>query len=382
MVDKQLTEREFAQIICDHGGRAYRVGGCVRDQLRGVAANDRDFCVTGMVKKIFKQLFPAAIECGKSFPVFRLTLDGEPVEVAFARTERKTGSGYKGFTIASNPRIGIEADLARRDTTVNAMAQDCLTGEIIDPFAGAADINAGLLRAVGEHFGDDPVRAVRLAGQAARLNYQVDPATLTLAARLAPELANEPIERLVAELTKVLTTAAHPARFFRVLAAADLLAVVFPVLAALPDERWQRLLTLLDAVAALSQQPRVRFATLGLVLTEAELRKWNDNMTLPGDWLSAAITAGKVSQILSEITAATVLQALNSLRRGALDINAFTLLAKAIAVPCPPLDLLQLELNKLAINIPVELRGQAIGAWVYQQQLPVIDKALEKYIED
>lgn len=135
-----------------------------------------------MVKKNFKLLFPDAQEWGKSFPVFRLLIDGRRCEVAFARTEpQKVSSGYKGFKVASNPKITIQEDLFRRDTTVNSIAIDSLTGEIIDPFHGIRDIENKILRATGRHFGDDPIRALRLAGQAARFGFEIDSDTVTLA---------------------------------------------------------------------------------------------------------------------------------------------------------------------------------------------------------
>ena len=147
-----LTERAFAEIIAENGGRVFRVGGCVRDWFMGIIPKDIDFCVVGMVKKNFKAIFPDAQEYGKSFPVFRLLIDGIKCEVAFARTERKVGRGYKGFKISSNPKATIEEDLFRRDTTVNSIAMDSLTGEIIDPFHGREDIKNGILRATSKHF--------------------------------------------------------------------------------------------------------------------------------------------------------------------------------------------------------------------------------------
>ena len=202
-----VTERSFAETIAANGGRVYRVGGCVRDQFMGVLPKDIDFSIVGMVKKNFKLLFPDAEEYGKSFPVFRLFIDGVKCELAFARTERKVSSGYKGFKISSKPKITIQEDLSRRDTTVNSIAMDCLTGEIIDPFGGIEDIRTKILRATSEHFVDDPMRALRLAGQSARLGFKIDDGTLTLASLLANELGDEPPERMLIELTKVLSQA-------------------------------------------------------------------------------------------------------------------------------------------------------------------------------
>jgi tRNA nucleotidyltransferase (CCA-adding enzyme) len=202
-----LTEKGFAEIIAKNGGRVFRVGGCVRDSLMGLTPKDIDFSIVGMVKKNFKILFPEAEECGKSFSVFRLAIDGIKREVAFARTERKVGSGYKGIKVSTKPKITIEEDLFRRDTTVNSIALDSLTGEIIDPFHGRKDIEAKVLRATSQHFSNDPMRAVRLTGQSARFGFAIDRDTLPLVIAAAEELAHEPVDRMLAELGKVLSEA-------------------------------------------------------------------------------------------------------------------------------------------------------------------------------
>ena len=125
-----MTEREFAKKINAAGGKAYLVGGAVRDKFRGVAAHDRDYCVTGLDEKIFNEIFDDAPKFGKSFPVYAVEIDGDHCEVAFARTERKVGAGYRGFEVLFSPDVTIEQDLYRRDTTINAMAIELLSGEL------------------------------------------------------------------------------------------------------------------------------------------------------------------------------------------------------------------------------------------------------------
>jgi tRNA nucleotidyltransferase (CCA-adding enzyme) len=372
-----LTERGFAETIAEHGGRVFRVGGCVRDQFMGATAKDIDFSVVGMVKKNFKELFPEAQEIGKSFPVFLLKIDGVKREVAFARTEKKIGPGYKGFRVSAKPKITIEEDLFRRDTTVNSMAEDCLTGEVIDPFGGRADIEAKVLRATSEHFSDDPMRALRLAGHAARFEFAIDIATLPLMRATNVELAEEPVERMVAELGKVLPEAKQPGRFFRALAQTKLLSVTFKELAVLPAEEFAKGMERLDAVANVTKDAKLRFAALGTVLTKEMLTAWNKRMTLPGDWLDAAITVSESIAFLEELTADKIVDSMNKLRRGCLNLEEFDLVTQATGVNIPQLGSLK-AVMALAKGeaVPKSLQGKEIGEWLKTKQVEVLAKHL------
>ena len=162
-----MTELDFAKKVHGMGGKAYLVGGAVRDKFRGVKAHDRDYCVAGVDEMTFAEAFPNAAKFGKSFPVYSVDIDEKFCEVAFARTERKVGTGYRGFEILFSPDVTIEQDLFRRDTTINAMAIELLSGELIDPFGGREDVLNKKIRAVSEHFTDDPVRALRAARKSA-----------------------------------------------------------------------------------------------------------------------------------------------------------------------------------------------------------------------
>ncbi|MDD4599455.1 Multifunctional CCA protein [bioreactor metagenome] len=372
MSNNGLTERIFAETIAENGGRLYRVGGCVRDRLLGITPKDIDFCVVGMVKKNFKLLFPAAEECGKYFPVFRLTIDGRGCEVAFARTERKVGSGYKGFKISSKPKVTIEEDLFRRDTTVNSIAIDSLSGEIIDPFGGIKDIKNKILRATSQHFSDDPIRALRLAGQAARLGFLIDGDTLALASATADELGNEPVERVLAELTKVLNEAQEPAQFFRVLAQSNLLQSVFEEMAELPAEEFDRAMVKLDAVAQATLSSKLRFAALGLVMDSKSLSCWNSRMTLPGDWLNAAIMVRKVMTLLEFPNPEKIVTALDKLRRGSLTVEEFDIISKAAKLSIPALEPFKATLRQSTYAVPDELKGKDIAQWIRQQHINII----------
>ena len=122
--------KSIADKIKQAGGNLYLVGGAVRDSLLGKETHDEDYCVTGISFGKFQELFPEAHIRGKAFAVF--DIDGK--EFALARTESKTGTGHKEFEIKADPKITIEQDLARRDITINAIAKNVLTEEIIDPF--------------------------------------------------------------------------------------------------------------------------------------------------------------------------------------------------------------------------------------------------------
>ena len=147
--------------------KTYLVGGAVRDKRLGLPVSDRDWCVVGSTPDEMLALGYKPV--GRDFPVFLHPESGE--EYALARTERKTGSGYHGFNFHADPNIGIEDDLRRRDLTVNAMAigED---GVLTDPFGGAHDLDARILRHVSEAFVEDPVRILRVARFAARFSAQ------------------------------------------------------------------------------------------------------------------------------------------------------------------------------------------------------------------
>lgn len=379
MTDSLLSEQAFAEIIAANGGRLFRVGGCVRDRFMGVEPKDIDLCVVGMVKKNFKNLFPQAEEYGKSFPVFRLMLDGKKCEVAFARTERKVSSGYKGFKVASNPKITIEEDLYRRDLTINAIAVDSLTGEVIDPYKGIQDIENQVLRAIGPQFAEDPIRSLRLAGQAARFGFHVDRDTLALAQTVADELAGEPVERMFAELKRVLLEASKPASFFQLLAAMNLLFITFPEIAKLSADKIQLAMIHLNATAALSPDPKVRFASLGLTLTAEQLLQWNQRMTLPNEWLEAAVAAGKTVDLLKNCVPENLVTAIYQLSRGSLQVEDFDVMTTAVQLGFPSLSELKKLLNALSrAEVPNALQGKELGKWLRTKHIEMITHHLKK----
>lgn len=175
-----MREEEFIRKINSLSGKAYVVGGWVRDWIRGVAPKDKDYMITGVSEEEFTGLFPQALRIGKAFPVYLLEINGASCEVAFARRERKMGSGYKGFEISFDKEVSVTEDLGRRDTTMNSIALDLQTLELVDPFQGKLHILERRIVPTSQHFKEDPVRALRAARQAAQFQFFLDEATRSL----------------------------------------------------------------------------------------------------------------------------------------------------------------------------------------------------------
>lgn len=179
----------------------YLVGGAVRDQLLQKPIKDRDYLVVGAtIKDMLNQGF---IPVGKDFPVFIHPKTGE--EYALARTEKKSGQGYQGFTFHTDPNITLEEDLKRRDLTINAMAQD-KKGTIIDPFNGQKDLQDKILRHISPAFSEDPLRILRVARFSARFDFEVAKQTLILMKQMVQnnELSFLKKERIWQEFSRAL----------------------------------------------------------------------------------------------------------------------------------------------------------------------------------
>ena len=212
---------EIAKIIEQNGGRLYLVGGSLRDEILGKENNDEDYCVTGLKGEEFLRLFPQANIRGKSFEVY--DIDGN--EFAMARTEKKVGVGHNNFDVITG-KIEIEQDLVRRDITINAMAKDVLTGELIDIFGGVEDLKNKIIKATSEAFLEDPLRVYRVARFAALLDFKVDDNTIIQMKKIKGELNNLSKERVFIEFKKALLTN-KPSVFFEVLKKADSLDIHF-----------------------------------------------------------------------------------------------------------------------------------------------------------
>lgn len=203
----------------------YTVGGAVRDALLGLPVADRDYVVVGATPEQMTALGYQPV--GQDFPVFLHPQTHE--EYALARTERKSGSGYKGFTVYASPEVTLEEDLHRRDLTINAIAQDA-SGQLIDPYGGQADLKAKLFRHVSAAFTEDPVRILRVARFAARFHdFSVAPETLTLMRQMvaAGEIDALVPERVWQELSRGLLEA-RPSRMFQLLRECGALARLLP----------------------------------------------------------------------------------------------------------------------------------------------------------
>ena len=252
--------------------QVYLVGGAVRDALLGVPVRERDWVVVGATRE--ELLAGGYREVGRDFPVFLHPETHE--EYALARLERKVAPGYRGFAVEFGPGVTLEEDLARRDLTINAMARSG-DGALIDPYGGAADIEARLLRHVSPAFAEDPVRVLRAARFAARfapLGFRIAPETLALMRAMVErhEIDALVAERVWQETDKALRETAA-SEYFRVLRGCGALRVIFPEIDALfgvpqPVE-WHpeidtgvHVLMVLDQAVALGADAAVRFAAL------------------------------------------------------------------------------------------------------------------------
>jgi len=245
------------------------VGGAVRDKLLGKPGKDSDWVVVGSTpQEMEKQNFKPV---GKDFPVFLHPETKE--EYALARTERKAGKGYKGFTFHTSTDITLEEDLARRDLTINAIAEDH-TGKLIDPFNGKQDIEDKILRHVSPAFVEDPLRVLRVARFAARFGFRIAPETMSLMNEISEsgELDALVPERVWNELERAMGET-YPSRFILALRACHALGILFPEIERLfgvpQTEKYHpeidtgiHILMSLNQASRLSQDPQIRFATL------------------------------------------------------------------------------------------------------------------------
>ncbi len=252
--------------------KIYLVGGAVRDQLLGLDVKERDWVVVGATPEAMIQQGFRAV--GKEFPVFLHPKTQE--EYALARTERKVSKGYQGFTFYTAPSVSLEEDLARRDLTINAMAQDD-HGVLIDPYHGQDDLKNKLFRHVSAAFAEDPVRILRLARFACRFtDFTIHPDTLVLMQSMVAKGEVDALvsERVWQECYRALGYT-QPQRFFEVLFACGALEKLFAMLQIKGN-----------GIALLQKVPKnftvvQRFAVLSHDLTLKELRTLHGQYRLP-----------------------------------------------------------------------------------------------------
>lgn len=252
--------------------RVFLVGGAVRDQLLGLEVKDRDFVVINSTPE--HMLAQGFNQVGKDFPVFLHPKTGE--EYALARTERKQGIGYTGFSCYAGQDVSLEDDLARRDLTINAIAQSA-DQQLIDPYGGQQDLEKKILRHISPAFSEDPLRVLRVARFAARfakLGFSIAEETLQLMANIAEggELQSLSPERIWTETEKALQTDS-PQTYFQVLRDCGGLAALFPEVDNLygvpAPKRWHpeidtgiHTLMVVEQAALLSDSVAFRFACL------------------------------------------------------------------------------------------------------------------------
>ncbi len=252
--------------------KIYLVGGAVRDQLLNLPVKDRDWVVVGATPETLLQ--QGYQQVGKDFPVFLHPDTHE--EYALARTERKSGSGYTGFTCYAAPDVTLEDDLQRRDLTINAIAYSA-KGEYIDPYHGINDIHAKLLRHVSDAFSEDPLRVLRVARFAARfapLGFTIAPETMSLMQEMtnSGELNALTAERVWKETEKALHSQA-PQVYFEILHQCGALKILFPEINALfgvpAPKKWHpeidtgiHTMMVLAMVSRLTDDIAVRFSAL------------------------------------------------------------------------------------------------------------------------
>ncbi|MBU1309826.1 MAG: multifunctional CCA addition/repair protein [Gammaproteobacteria bacterium] len=321
----------------------YLVGGAVRDSLLGYPFHERDWVVVGATPQ---QMLDAGYQqVGKDFPVFLHPQTKE--EHALARTERKSGRGYTGFSVYAAPDVTLEQDLLRRDLTINAIAQ-ADDGSLVDPFGGAADIANKILRHVSEAFAEDPLRVLRVArfyARYAHLGFSVAPETQALMRQLSDELNTITPERVWQETAKALSEQT-PQAYFQLLHDTGALAALMPELDTLwgvpQPPQWHpeidtgvHTLLVLQQAAALSPRLDIRFAALvhdlGKGVTKPELwpshhghehtglpliNQLCDSLRVPNDCRELALLVCEYHQLVHrarELKSSTVLKLFNAI---------------------------------------------------------------------
>jgi tRNA nucleotidyltransferase (CCA-adding enzyme) len=403
----------------------YLVGGAVRDELLGLPVKERDWVVVGSnEQQMLEQGFQ---KVGKDFPVFLHPETHE--EYALARTERKTGSGYYGFTCYSSPDVTLEEDLKRRDLTINAMAK-AADGKIIDPFGGQNDLQARILRHVSSAFAEDPVRILRVARFSARfanLGFNVAAKTEKLMASMvaANEVDALVPERVWQEMQRALTEA-KPTVFLQVLKQCGALARIFPEL----DKLWGipqgakchpeidtgvHVILALDMACKLIQTPKIRFAVMlhdiGKSLTPKEqwpdhpgheeagvaiVKEWCKKYRVPSEYRNFAMHFARWhmhSHIVFKLTGADIMQMFNAMDvfRNEHILSEFLIAAESDHrgrqgtqdLPYPQADFLR-QAFAVAQQISAKqfrelgLHGEELGRQIQQARIDAINELLRQ----
>jgi tRNA nucleotidyltransferase (CCA-adding enzyme) len=317
--------------------KVYLVGGAVRDELLGLPVKERDYVVVGatpeeMVQKGFKPV-------GRDFPVFLHPETRE--EYALARTERKSGRGYKGFQVHAAPEVTLEEDLRRRDLTINAMAK-AEDGTLIDPFGGREDLAARRLRHVSDAFVEDPVRILRVARFAARFGFKVAPSTMALMQQMVASGEADYLvpERVWQEFSRGLAEA-HPEHMFEVLQESGVSRKLLPELRGWPKR--------------LAGSIPVRFTVLTWPLERAQIETLAERLRAPNEVRELALMDKGLLKAATPEAVLALLKGTDAFRRP----ERFAELLEAAALAEPGLDTARLE---RARALAAAVDGGAIAA--------------------
>ncbi len=207
--DEYKAGEQIARAVEQAGGRAYFVGGCVRDALLGHPSKDADMEVFGLDEAVLLRLLQRDFQVnvvGRAFGVFKLR--GLELDVSLPRRESKQGTGHRGFAVTGDPHMSPHEAASRRDFTLNALSWDPLSGELVDPFNGRADLEKRILRHTSDKFSEDPLRVLRAMQFLARFELTIAPETLELCRSITPE--DLPRERLFAEWEKLILKGVRP----------------------------------------------------------------------------------------------------------------------------------------------------------------------------
>lgn len=296
--------------------RTWLVGGAVRDELLGLPVGERDWVVVGSTPD--QMLAAGYRQVGSDFPVFLHPETGE--EYALARTERKRGHGYHGFTVHAGVDVTLEEDLQRRDLTINAMAR-AEDGSLVDPYGGQADIEARRLRHVSDAFREDPLRVLRVARFAARLaglGFEVAAETRALMRAMvaAGELAWLTPERVWKETERALGEP-HPERYLDELADCGALAVVMPEVAdAWSDPSGHARRALQEVVAAGHECAAMRLAAVCHLLDpDGSISPLQERLPMPGRTADLVVRTARGWSEFARLDAAATTQVWSLVKR-------------------------------------------------------------------
>jgi len=272
------TAKRIAYAVADKGGRAYYVGGYVRDLLLGIENKDIDIEVHGLLPRELEEILDSIgtrITIGESFGIYGLA--GCGIDVAMPRKEGARGKGHRDFDVFVDPFLGTKKAAERRDFTVNSLMQDVLSGEIVDHFGGVSDLKNKLIRHVNDlSFPEDELRVLRAAQFAARFEFSIADSTMELCRSI--KLCHLSKERVEGELKKALLKATKPSLFFEVLKNAGKLDEWFgelvPLIGLKQDplfhaegDVWTHTMMVLDQAAAMRDRVKDPFAFMLAALT-------------------------------------------------------------------------------------------------------------------